>query len=390
MNQPRRIFAVRIFAVLFICPVLTVPLLHAASLQNSRAQLQRLQQDRQELVVVRKKLEARLGVLGVELKGLDELMVAAVRASRAAGVAVDNAEVVVNSLQKKHLELKVRVTKLRKQILNEASAAFQRLQHAHWFVLVLSGVSVTETPHRQYLLSRLLASQAADRDQYVEDLQSLQRVKTESIKQLSRLEQLHGIQAARKKNLVDRLQEKRGLWKKTQRNISLKREKDRAMLVQEKALKELIEQLHSGLSKADASIHHHSMRARKGRLPWPIKSRVVTRFRKKPGPGRPRLAGVQLAPIGANREIKTLASGQIRYADWFGGYGLMMIIDHGDGIMSVYAHNDALYKQIGDWVEDGEIVALAGSTGWVKRPLLYFEIRVQGKPVNPLRWCRRR
>jgi len=67
----------------------------------------------------------------------------------------------------------------------------------------------------------------------------------------------------------------------------------------------------------------------------------------------------------------------------------MMIVDYGRGIMAVYAHNDALHQQVGDWVEKGDILAEAGSTGWVDDVRLYFEIRDQGKPVNPARWCKK-
>lgn len=84
-----------------------------------------------------------------------------------------------------------------------------------------------------------------------------------------------------------------------------------------------------------------------------------------------------------------MAAGQVRYADWFGGYGLMTIVDYGEGVLGVYAHNDMLYKQLGDWVDEGEIIADVGSTGWVNRVTLYFEVRDKGKPVNPKRWCRR-
>jgi septal ring factor EnvC (AmiA/AmiB activator) len=79
----------------------------------------------------------------------------------------------------------------------------------------------------------------------------------------------------------------------------------------------------------------------------------------------------------------------VRYSDWFGGYGLMMIVDHGDGLISIYAHNDALYLQMGEWVEEGEVLAEAGSTGWIEDVRLYFEVRDKGKPVNPADWCRK-
>ena len=115
-------------------------------------------------------------------------------------------------------------------------------------------------------------------------------------------------------------------------------------------------------------------------------------FGSRPVPGRPKLTGVQLVPTGKGtkrRAVKAIADGQVRYADWFGGYGLMMIVDHGDGLISVYAHNDALYWQMGDWVEAGELLAEAGSTGWIEDVRLYFELRDKGSPVNPKKWCRR-
>jgi len=79
----------------------------------------------------------------------------------------------------------------------------------------------------------------------------------------------------------------------------------------------------------------------------------------------PTLQGVQLKPRSNTREVKAMASGQVRYADWFGGFGLMTIVDYGDGVLGVYAHNNALYKQLGDWVEENEMIAEAGSTGWI-------------------------
>ena len=77
------------------------------------------------------------------------------------------------------------------------------------------------------------------------------------------------------------------------------------------------------------------------------------------------------------------------FADWLRGFGLLLIIDHGDGYMSLYGHNQSLYKNVGEWVAAGEIIATVGRSGGRDEPGLYFEIRRQGKPADPLRWCRR-
>ena len=74
------------------------------------------------------------------------------------------------------------------------------------------------------------------------------------------------------------------------------------------------------------------------------------------------------------------------FADWFRGSGLLLIIDHGDGFMSLYAHNQSLLREVGEWVNTGAAIAVVGNSGGQQNPALYFEIRDKGKPVNPALW----
>jgi septal ring factor EnvC (AmiA/AmiB activator) len=77
----------------------------------------------------------------------------------------------------------------------------------------------------------------------------------------------------------------------------------------------------------------------------------------------------------------------VAFADWLRGFGLLMIIEHGDGYMSLYGHSEALFKDVGDWVEAGELIAKVGDSGGRDMSGLYFEIRHRGAPLNPARWC---
>ena len=79
---------------------------------------------------------------------------------------------------------------------------------------------------------------------------------------------------------------------------------------------------------------------------------------------------------------------QVGFADWLRGYGLMIIVDHGDGYWSLYGHNDRLYKAVGERVSSGDPIAAAGDSGGRTQPELYFEIRKAGKPVDPGPWFR--
>jgi murein hydrolase activator len=93
------------------------------------------------------------------------------------------------------------------------------------------------------------------------------------------------------------------------------------------------------------------------------------------------------APEG--REVRAIHHGRVAFADWLRGFGLLLIIDHGDGFMSLYGHNQSLFKETGEWVEPGEVVAQVGRSGGRTRSGVYFGIRHNGTPENPKKWCRR-
>ncbi|PKM38383.1 MAG: peptidase M23 [Gammaproteobacteria bacterium HGW-Gammaproteobacteria-10] len=123
-----------------------------------------------------------------------------------------------------------------------------------------------------------------------------------------------------------------------------------------------------------------------GDLPWPVNGQLVKKF------GSPRLGsrwdGV-LIGAGEGTEIRAVSAGKIVFADWLRGYGLLTIIDHGNGYMTLYAFNQSLYKSVGDRVAPGDVIASVGKSGGRSKAGLYFGIRKNGKPVDPLRWCRK-
>jgi septal ring factor EnvC (AmiA/AmiB activator) len=127
---------------------------------------------------------------------------------------------------------------------------------------------------------------------------------------------------------------------------------------------------------------------RRGQLPWPLLGRVTRRFGATKESGL-RWDGMLIAAT-EGQLVAAVHGGRVAFADWLRGFGLLLILDHGDGYMTLYGHNQALLKQAGEWVEVQEPVALSGRTGGRSRPALYFAIRHQGKPVNPHNWLARR
>jgi septal ring factor EnvC (AmiA/AmiB activator) len=85
--------------------------------------------------------------------------------------------------------------------------------------------------------------------------------------------------------------------------------------------------------------------------------------------------------------VRAVSQGRVAFADWLRGFGLLLIIDHGDGYMSLYGQNQALYKEVGEWVDSEEVVATLGASGGQTDAGLYFELRYKGRPQNPVKWC---
>lgn len=126
----------------------------------------------------------------------------------------------------------------------------------------------------------------------------------------------------------------------------------------------------------------------RGKLRWPTTGKRDNRFGKKRANGDMTWEGVAFqAPEG--QQVHAVHHGRVVFADWFRGKGLLMIIDHGDGYMTLYAHNQTLLRETGDWVSAGETIATVGNSGGLEKAELYFEIRHQGKPLNPGRWLQR-
>ncbi|MCP5149352.1 MAG: peptidoglycan DD-metalloendopeptidase family protein [Ectothiorhodospiraceae bacterium] len=125
----------------------------------------------------------------------------------------------------------------------------------------------------------------------------------------------------------------------------------------------------------------------RGKLRWPVKGRIRNQF------GTPR-DGDQIAWEGilidasAGDPVRAISHGRVAYASWLPGLGMLVILDHGAGFMSLYGHNELITKEVGEWVEAGEPIATVGRSGGRSRSALYFEIRQKGEPVDPRAWCR--
>ena len=141
--------------------------------------------------------------------------------------------------------------------------------------------------------------------------------------------------------------------------------------------------------RAELDVHRDAFPARKGRLAWPVlEGRILSKFGSRKDDSATALDGVLLSTR-EGEEVRTVNDGRVVYADWLRGFGLLMVIDHGDGFMSLYGHNQALLRDVGEWVATGDVIALSGNSGGQTEPGLYFAIRRNGRPQDPAEWCGR-
>lgn len=128
--------------------------------------------------------------------------------------------------------------------------------------------------------------------------------------------------------------------------------------------------------------------ATRGDLDWPLRGRVLAGFGNE-RPGGATWTGLLIAGERGD-PVRAVAHGRVVFADWLRGLGLLLIIDHGDGYLTLYGRNEALYREVGDWVAPGEVIAAVGESGGGRRSALYFEVRADGDPVDPVVWLRSR
>lgn len=154
----------------------------------------------------------------------------------------------------------------------------------------------------------------------------------------------------------------------------------------EKRLEKLLKDLQRALADLTPSGGQESFAKLKRKLPWPVAGQLTANFGDAREVGNLRWRGAFIAAP-ASREVHAVARGRVAFADYLRGFGLLVIIDHGDDYMTLYGHNQALFKQVGEWVAPGEVIASVGDTGGMARTGVYFELRHKGEPINPANWC---
>ncbi len=273
-----------------------------------------------------------------------------------------------------------------RQIANEISAVY-RLGRQEPIKLLLN----MEEPE---LISRtvkyyryFVAARSEKLHRYQDTLTQLNNVKTTINSRQVQLDADRQHLVQEQETLKNQQDERRLLLAKIE--MQLKDENTRlAQLTRERQqLEALIDNLARSLQQLDIP-DNQPFANQRGKLPWPLHGRVAHAF------GARRAASLSwtgwLLHAAEGSPVSAVHHGRVVFSDYLRGQGLLLIIDHGEGYLSLYAHNQLLLKETGDWVKPGEVIAETGATGGLSRGALYFEIRLRGQPLDPKPWLRPR
>ncbi|WP_083704579.1 murein hydrolase activator EnvC [Motiliproteus sp. MSK22-1] len=222
---------------------------------------------------------------------------------------------------------------------------------------------------------------------YQQTLASLTDVEREIAARQQQLEQRQSQLKRNSEQLeASRRQRKKALGQ-LKRQISGGDKRLQRMKSDRQRLQQVLKQLQQTLKKIDLSWESKEFSQFKGKLKWPTKGRVVRSYGSRTDQGIKNEGILISAPMG--RQVTAVHHGRVVFADWLRGFGLLIIVDHGNGYMSLYGHNESLLKEVGDWVSTSEKIATVGDSGGLSSTGLYFAIRYKGQPYNPKPWLRR-
>ena len=299
----------------------------------------------------------------------------------------------VRSSNKRKKKLEGELKRLNKQLADQRSALSEQIRAAYGIgqqqnlKMLLNQQDPAQTGRTQAYFGYLNRARQQQIDSFLSTLELKKTTESELKQTIVSQNKLLITQKTRKRQR----QKQRLQRKKLLAELSAKIKNQESTLSNLETSRGRIEDLLKSLGELLADIPSSPSENRpflslKGNLPWPVQGNFLGRFGQSKNYGDLKWNGVLIkAELGT--PVRVISHGRVAFADWLQGFGFIAIIDHGDGYMSLYGHNESLFKQAGDWVQAGEVIATAGDSGGQPVSGVYFEIRSRGKPINPSKWC---
>lgn len=282
----------------------------------------------------------------------------------------------------------------RKKLFNKRIVALYKYQRSGGILrTIFSSDSYLDLSQRTTFIGMILDHDIQLIHQFLEHVSLTIEKKKTLLENQKSLEKVRASILEKKSQISDQKREKSTLLKKIRNEkntyLAAVKELEKSSL----ELQSLIERLEEELTMGKGQFipeKGKGFATLKGKLLFPASGKIISRYGNQVDSQLNTVTfqkGIEISTE-HGKEIKAIYEGKVLYADWFKGYGNIVILDHGDSYYSLYAHLSKILARVGDRIEAGEVIALSGDTGSLKGPSLYFELRHHGKPLNPLNWLR--
>lgn len=284
---------------------------------------------------------------------------------------------------------------LRRQYLQGQSDALR---------LALNREDPNEMARQLHYLAHIARARAQLVDGLRGNLREIDRLKAEITEEAAAIARIAAEQTAQRKRLEQEKRARAQVLSRVSRDIRARQREMRALQANENRLTRLVDQLARLVVRKPATGGRPRLRtdsvpssrnddspfaALRGKLALPVRGELGSRFGSPRADGGLTWKGLFIAAKSGD-DVRAVADGRVVYADWLRGFGNLLIVDHGDNYMTLYANVEALLKQVGDIIHGGEPVAIVGNSGGNAESGLYFEMRHEGRPFDPLNWVKLR
>lgn len=370
-----------IFVVIFLFTVLFTSYPKADQLQDAKNKLNQIQKSITETKKKKEEIINQKNDIAAQIADLDKKLNATQQELANAQKQLSDITAKLNKTRKE-LEAAKQKENTQLQTMKERIRAIYISGEWGYLDVLLGAQNFGDFITRLDIVKRIVDFDSSLFESYKQQRELIEQ-KEKELAQMQREAQNYKNQiVSRQRELQVAMASREGLMRDLERQQKLYEQQEDELLQQSKQLETVIQQL-----QAKSSIKYGG-----GKLLWPVpSSNVITSpfgMRLHPVLGVYRMhTGIDIA-ANTGASIVAAADGQVIFSGYYRGYGYTVIIDHGDGISTLYAHNSALLVKEGDTVKRGQVIAKAGSTGLSTRPHLHFEVRKNGVPVNPMDWLK--
>jgi septal ring factor EnvC (AmiA/AmiB activator) len=375
-------------AIMLLMMVLMATFSSAAECADAEQQAARLEQLRKRIGGIKQELGSLRGehdsvqdALATTERDIGSVTAELRRLEQASRQALDN----IQLLQQERSDYQHELDKQRAALARELQSAYMtgKQQRVKLLLNQEDPASVSRMLAYHGYFSRARAARMQD---YRASLERLATLEQQLLAQRAEAEQLRLQQQEKSALLATEQEKRRGILAQLQQQLRDKQSELSTLEQDEQRLQQLVRSLQQALAEIPQhSGDYQSLQQLKGKLQWPVAGRITRQYGARQASGKLSSRGVHIATQ-AGADVHAIARGRVVYADWLRGFGLLLIIDHGAGYMSLYGQNSSLYKHVGDRVGHGEVVAAAGSSGGQAQPGLYLELRKDGRPFDPGSW----